>query len=104
MTSRLQSHKWQQLRMQVLRANPLCVTCKAASHTRLAIEVDHIVPLIHGGSNGIDNLQGLCKACHEDKTASDMGYRAKVTTGADGWPVGGGAAFFFRKRFLPERP
>jgi hypothetical protein len=34
-------------------------------------EIDHIKPLASGGTNQIDNLQALCKACHQDKTANE---------------------------------
>jgi hypothetical protein len=34
-------------------------------------EFDHIRPLANGGTDEIDNLQALCKACHRDKTANE---------------------------------
>jgi 5-methylcytosine-specific restriction endonuclease McrA len=34
-------------------------------------DIDHIKPLSSGGTNEIDNLQALCKACHRDKTANE---------------------------------
>jgi len=33
-----------------------------------AVEIDHIVPLSRGGSNEPENLQGLCKACNNEKS------------------------------------
>lgn len=48
------------LRAEVLDANGgLCTACNTAPAT----EVDHI----SGGSNDRDNLQGLCRSCHESK-------------------------------------
>ena len=35
-------------------------------------EVDHIRPLSNGGTNELYNLQALCKACHQDKTANEQ--------------------------------
>ncbi len=50
-------------RLQVLALNGgLCVGCNAAA----AVEVDHI----EGDSSELSNLQGLCKACHQAKTAT----------------------------------
>lgn len=41
-----------------------------------AWEADHIVPLIDGGSFGLDNLQTLCVPCHRAKTAAEATARA----------------------------
>lgn len=55
----------------VLTTNPLCVMCEAKGLTVLATEVDHRVPLFKGGSEDAENLQGLCHACHVEKTTAD---------------------------------
>lgn len=34
-------------------------------------EVDHIVPLMEGGSNADGNLQLLCSGCHREKTTRE---------------------------------
>lgn len=39
-------------------------------------ELDHIVPLIDGGSHGDENLQTLCTPCHARKTALEARERA----------------------------
>lgn len=36
----------------------------------VATEIDHIIELDQGGSNDLDNLQPLCKACHTKKTSA----------------------------------
>lgn len=58
-----------------------------------AKEVDHIIPKALNGPDDLDNLQSICRECHTTKTqqeaaeAQGRAYRAKVTIGADGWPV-----------------
>ena len=71
------------------RANWLCEHCTKQGKTTPAREVDHIKPLHKGGTDAMDNLAALCVACHEAKTAKDMGFEAKrkVKIGADGWPI-----------------
>jgi 5-methylcytosine-specific restriction endonuclease McrA len=41
-----------------------CILCGATEN----LETDHIIELSRGGSNDFDNLQTLCKSCHETKT------------------------------------
>lgn len=58
--------RWDTLRARVLHDEPFCVECK-----HLATVVDHIVP--HRGDQKLfydrNNLQALCKTCHDRKTA-----------------------------------
>lgn len=70
------------LRQQVKREEVLCKSCLAKGRIAAVEEVDHIIPLSKGGTNDRDNLQALCKECHEAKTTG----RAKQRIGADGWP------------------
>lgn len=86
-TQRIRGRTLQTLRTRLLRANPLCVACAAKGYVTAAVEIDHIKALRNGGTNDESNLQGLCKTCHEDKTAMDLGQKVKVVTGVDGWPV-----------------
>jgi 5-methylcytosine-specific restriction protein A len=72
---RIRGRQGQQIRERVLRANPLCVRCKAKGRTTVATAVDHITALVNGGNDDPHddtNRQGLCEACHTDKTAGDM--------------------------------
>lgn len=39
--------------------------------------LDHIVPLIDGGSHGEENQQILCLTCHKEKTKKEASARAK---------------------------
>lgn len=49
-------------------------TCAVCGRVSEAMDVDHIVPLAHGGRDDDANLQLLCRGpglCHERKTATD---------------------------------
>jgi 5-methylcytosine-specific restriction protein A len=63
------------------------VHCLASGRLSIATELDHITALVNGGTNADSNYQCLCKDCHRDKTASDLGFTVKVRTGLDGWPA-----------------
>ena len=52
--------------------------CKRSYCEAPAVDVDHILPLWSGGSNANDNLEGLCVACHKQKTAAEAKARGKV--------------------------
>lgn len=41
-------------------------------------DLDHKIALEDGGENRESNLQPLCKACHQPKTAAENSQRAKV--------------------------
>lgn len=77
------------IRAKHLTMQPLCVMCQAKGRLRVAVEVDHIVPLSKGGPDDDTNRQSLCKPCHKDKTRADRGLKPRPLTGADGWPVQG---------------
>jgi len=72
------------IRAAVLRCNPLCVSCEAKGKTTAATEVDHIQPLHKGGTDEPDNLQGLCRDCHADKTRQDLGQKDRARFDASG--------------------
>ncbi|NTU59658.1 MAG: HNH endonuclease [Deltaproteobacteria bacterium] len=67
--------RWQKVRAAYLSAHPLCVRCEEAGRVVPATIVDHIIP--HRGDWGFfwdtRNWQGLCKACHDRKTAAEDG-------------------------------
>jgi 5-methylcytosine-specific restriction protein A len=54
---------------------------------KAANAVDHIKPKAKGGTDDLANLQGICRACHLNKSLTDQGYRRKRAIGLDGWPV-----------------
>ena len=40
-------------------------------------ELDHVIPLIDGGSHHASNLQTLCVPCHREKSAEETRARAR---------------------------
>ena len=75
------TNKWIKLRQQILIDNPLCILCKIEHKWVLATVVDHITP--HKGNESlfydVNNLQALCKICHDKKTAEeDGGFGNKI--------------------------
>ena len=76
-------------RAQYLRAHPLCETCEAAGRIAEAVELDHRKPLSQGGTHDWENLSGLCKPCHLDKTRRDLGQRERIGCDESGFPLPG---------------
>ena len=51
------------------RDNFKCVFCgkSPANNSDVILEIDHIIPIVKGGDNNIENLQTLCKECNIKK-------------------------------------
>ncbi len=45
-----------------------CVICGVSAKDGAVLEVDHIVPVSHGGGDFLDNLQTLCFDCNRGKS------------------------------------
>jgi 5-methylcytosine-specific restriction enzyme A len=56
--------------MVLEKSEKKCAGCQCCLESK-KYDIDHIKPLASGGTNEIDNLQALCKACHRDKTANE---------------------------------
>lgn len=77
--------RWQKVRAQVLGTNPLCVVCGT-----LADDVDHITPIAQGGAVlNAENLQPLCRRCHNQKTRREQGVSQNQTMLVCGPPGSG---------------
>lgn len=42
------------------------------------LEADHVIPLVNGGANSIDNIQPLCRVCNATKQTRDWDYRDPI--------------------------
>ena len=85
----------------MLREEPLCRICRRHDAT----EVDHIIPREQQGTDQRENLQGLCKACHSAKTATEDGrWIGKRDSGAIvvAGPPGAGKSTFVQKLWKQE--
>ena len=63
------------VKYEVLRRASLCCELCGISNRDRALEVDHIVPRNHGGSDDEANLQALCYSCNamkRDRDATDF--------------------------------
>ena len=88
MAERLRGHAGvAQRKRRLLRTNYLCEHCKAKGLTRKADVVNHIIALVHGGSDEDSNTENLCRDCDLKATAIQFGFRKKVRISVDGWPV-----------------
>ena len=50
-----------------------CLRCKK----RKKLTVDHVMPLVLGGSNDISNIQPLCMECNMKKHVTPIDYRTE---------------------------
>jgi hypothetical protein len=71
------------------RARGRCECCGAHEHQR-ALEVDHIVPRNHGGSDDLSNLQALCFRCNAGKRWEARGGLCVLRAGGQQRPGASG--------------
>lgn len=77
---RTRGNAWTQIRNRHIRHEPLCRHCALRGLVREAKEVDHIVPVVLGGTDDDSNLQSLCLPCHVAKTNVEQAQRREGWT------------------------
>lgn len=81
--------QWRKLSKSFLAENPYCVYCEKEGKATPSQVTDHIKP--HNEDLDLfwdyNNLQPLCKKCHDTDKAREesIGFTHKI--GIDGWPV-----------------
>jgi len=67
------SNAWKKLRKLKQSRDPLCEYCLEKDRTRIATEVDHVIPIKINWSMRLDlnNLKSTCHGCHMNKTQED---------------------------------
>jgi 5-methylcytosine-specific restriction protein A len=84
---RLRGRAGQAQRLRRLRrTDGLCERCagigrwsgNGLGRTTIATVVNHIVPLVHGGSDDDANTENLCTPCDLEVTAQQFGHAAPV--------------------------
>lgn len=50
----------------------ICLRCRQVAK----LTVDHVIPIVRGGSNDIGNIQPLCETCNKSKGARSTDYRS----------------------------
>ena len=72
-TVRTRGWTWQQIRTRIMERDcGLCQPSLRAGLVVTATEVDHIVPLMRGGTDADSNLQAISAEPHKAKTAAEM--------------------------------
>lgn len=82
--------RWLRLREWQLSREPLCRYCLEVEDVTEADTVDHTKP--HKGDPALfwntDNLQSLCKPCHDRHKQREERGTERPPIGLDGYPIG----------------
>lgn len=64
--------EWFRIRQSVMvRDGMMCQMCQKNCMGKYNAHVDHIKPLVEGGTDDMENLRLLCQRCHNARTATD---------------------------------
>lgn len=77
------------MRLAQLGSDPLCALCADVGRVTAATVADHVTP--HKGDERLfydyDNLQSLCKTCHDGPIQHMEAGTYRPPVGVDGWPI-----------------
>lgn len=68
---RLRGRALQRARAALFAREPLCRMCLKQGRGSVAVIRDHVLALAHGGEESEENVQPLCQACSDAKTACE---------------------------------
>lgn len=68
---RVTGRRLQKLRAELFARDPLCAECRRQGRVTLATQRDHRVSLEEGGTEDLENIQGLCHDCHDAKSKAE---------------------------------
>lgn len=64
--------RWRKLRALIMERDKwLCQACKRQGRASPAYAVDHIVNRAEGGDDSPENLEAICRSCHQRKTQEE---------------------------------
>lgn len=70
-------HTWEEWLKLKEECGYACLRC-GAREPIISLTADHVIPLRLGGSDGIGNIQPLCKPCNSSKHTDMTDYRPSV--------------------------
>lgn len=65
---------------RLARSKGLCEHCLKVGKVRIAVIVNHVIPLAKGGKDVDENTENLCKSCDDIVTAEQFNRKAKGPT------------------------